>query len=180
MVLDLMNSKGEKLIPTMELIQKTREYLDYLEEHVKNVEKAWQIVQEKCKDMCFIYDDFVYGCIDLQIKHHDMSKLSAAEFTQYRKNFFPAKDEVMCKEEFLNAIQHHKRCNAHHWENWTNIVTNNPYELEINCIHMVIDWMAISFKFGDTAQSYYEKNKYKMNLPAWSVDLINEIFKRVY
>jgi len=38
-----------------EYIKKTREYLDYLEDHIKNVEKAWEILQEKCKNKNFIY-----------------------------------------------------------------------------------------------------------------------------
>ena len=32
-----------------ELIQKTREYLDYVERHYNNVQKAWAELNEKCK-----------------------------------------------------------------------------------------------------------------------------------
>ena len=41
-------------------IEKTREYLIYIEEHVNNVDKAWKVVTYKCKDMRFIWDDFYY------------------------------------------------------------------------------------------------------------------------
>jgi hypothetical protein len=45
---------------------------------------------------------------------------------------------------------------------------------------MVIDWMAMGIKFNDTAQSYYEKNKDKIDLPEKGVKFIYEIFEKVY
>ena len=45
---------------------------------------------------------------------------------------------------------------------------------------MVLDWMAMGYKFGDTAQEYYEKNKEKIELPDWAIEFIYEIFRRVY
>lgn len=41
----------------MKKIRKTREYLDYNEEHYNNVQKDWVLIQDKCKDMRFIYDE---------------------------------------------------------------------------------------------------------------------------
>lgn len=78
---------------TLEIIQKTREYLDYLEDHINNVNRAWQELQDKCKDMRFIYDDYVYFSIGDAVVNHDMSKLSKEEFIQYRIEFFPSDDE---------------------------------------------------------------------------------------
>lgn len=57
-------------------IAKFREYLDYVERHYDNVQKAWSVIQEKCKDMKFIYDDSVFWSLDAAIKKHDESKLS--------------------------------------------------------------------------------------------------------
>lgn len=42
----------------LSIIEKTQEYLDYVKEHILNVEKAFKVVEEKCSDMRFIYDDF--------------------------------------------------------------------------------------------------------------------------
>ncbi len=42
----------------LDLIGKTREYLDYLEEHILNVDRAWKEIQKSCKHMKFIYDDY--------------------------------------------------------------------------------------------------------------------------
>jgi hypothetical protein len=54
-----------------------------------------------------------------------------------------------------------------------------PIEWAVHCTHMVIDWMAMGYKFGDTAQQYYEANKDKIELPDYAVDFIYEIFKRL-
>ena len=163
---------------TIEVINKTREYLDYVEEHVKNVQKAWGELQEKCKDMRFVYDDYVWGMIDGAIKEHDLSKLSKYEFVQYRECFYPCDGEA--KKELGDAWEHHKEENPHHWENWIeNDDPNDPYTWEVNCVHMVADWTAMGYKFGDTAKEYYEKNKHKIDLPDYAEDFIYEIFKRL-
>lgn len=161
----------------LELINKTREYIDYIEEHINNVEKAWKEVKIKCKDMRFIWDDFYYFHLDNAIKYHDISKLSEQEFVQYRKDFFPIEEEP--KFDAIEAIDHHKRHNFHHWERWTKDGNNTPNEWEIHCAHMVIDWMAMGYKFNDTAQSYYERNKDKIILPDYAKSFIYEIFSRI-
>lgn len=33
----------------IEKIKKFREYLDYIEEHYNNVQKAWALINEKCR-----------------------------------------------------------------------------------------------------------------------------------
>jgi hypothetical protein len=172
-----LDEKDDYIMEALELIRRTRNYLDYLEEHILNVRKAWSELQEKCKDMRFIYDDYVYHWIGGEVEEHDLSKLSEHEFVQYRKVFYPASFEP--KSELLLAWEHHKLNNKHHWENWTNISRCNPYEWEVHCVHMVIDWMAMSYKLGGTAKKYYENNKEKIKIPDFAVDFIYEIFKRI-
>ena len=41
---------------------------------------------------------------------------------------------------------------------------------------MVVDWLAMSYEFGDTPRSYYKKNKSRIKLPNWAVEYINELF----
>lgn len=80
-----------------------------------------------------------------------------------------------------SAWENHKKENMHHWETWTDrIQTLTPNEWEIHCAHMVIDWMAMGYKFGDIAKSYYEKNKDNIKIPDYAVSFIYEIFNRVY
>lgn len=171
----------------LEEIRVTRNYLDYLQEHIINVHKAWQIVQEKCKDLSIVYDDFKYNSLDEEVRSHDLSKLSKEEFFAYRRKFFPTDIEVQQDEQELKEIEkdfdkawrHHYENNDHHWEKWKTSSYSHPYAHEIHCAHMVIDWMAMGMKFGDTRE-YYDKNKDKIDLPEWADKFVNEIFDRVY
>lgn len=158
-------------------IRETRKYLDYLEEHYNNVQKAWELLQDKCKDMFFISDDYTYIVLDKCIKEHDESKLSAEEFVQYRMYFFPVNEKEKENACFDDAWENHKKLNSHHWEHWTK-QSKHTYS-EIFLIHNIIDWVAMGFKFGDTAQSYYEKNKKEIQFPDWAEKLAYEIFERI-
>lgn len=167
----------------LKLLEKTREYLDYVEQHYLFVQTAWKDIQNKCQDMDFVKFDQIRERLDREIKEHDISKLSAEEFTQYRDNFFnigePTKDD---KEAFLNAWEHHKIENPHHWERWTMVYgySSNRDEWKLYCVHMVVDWMAMGYKFNDTAQEYFEKNRDRIDLPSFAVGYLYEIFKRLY
>lgn len=164
----------------IELIQKFRLYLDYLEEHYLNVQKAWKLINEKCSnDFRFMHDDYVWNSIDNEVRNHDLSKLSMSEFTQYRQKFFPCENEVIDKSAFTLAWEHHKSNNSHHWQNWTVKEQDDQYA-DMFLVMNVIDWIAMSMKFGDTAKSYYEKHKSEIKLPEWSIKLMYEIFDCIY
>ena len=156
---------------------KIREYCDYIDEHLNNVARAWMIFQVACKDMNGIYDDHLFFVIDGLIKEHDVSKLSPEEFIQYQRNFHPVGKRD--SDGFDSAWEHHQRYNPHHWQNWTKISTASPNELACHCACMVIDWMAMGLKFGDTAEEYYETLKELIDLPEWAVKFVGEIFERL-
>lgn len=164
-----------------EKITKFREYLDYFERHYDNVQKAWALIKEKCegKGFRFLDDDYVYQVIQLDVLMHDESKLSAEEFTQYRQFFFPAEGEKKEKNLFKDAWGHHKKHNAHHWQNWTEKYKDDPYA-DAYLVMNIVDWVAMGFEFGDTAKDYYEKNKEEINLPDWAIELMYEIFECIY
>lgn len=158
-------------------IEAIRAYCDYIERHLRNVESSWKLLQERCKDMRFVYDDYVWGSIDAEVKEHDLSKFSPEEFIQYQRCFFPVEGSE--KEPLGAAWEHHQAHNAHHWQHWAPKDYYNPYEAEIHCVHMVLDWMAMGLEFGNTAESYYEANAEKIALPEWAVRYIREIFARL-
>ncbi len=162
---------------TLEVIRRTKEYLNYLEEHIINVSIAWEIVKDKCKDMRIVWDDYYFHLLDIEIRYHDLSKMSEREFVQYRRVFYPLLYEE--KYDISGALTHHKENNIHHWENWTTKKFNDPNEWEVHCVHMVIDWLAISLKIGDSPREYYEKNKNKINIPQYAEDFVYEIFERL-
>ena len=76
----------------LDKIQKFREYLDYIEEHIKNVRAAWDLINEKC-DLWWMDHDYIWHSVNDSVAIHDLSKLSAQEFTQYRLKFFPTDNE---------------------------------------------------------------------------------------
>lgn len=158
-------------------INKIREYCDYVEEHLLNVEKSWEILQAACKDMNIIYDDYLFWSIDAMVRAHDISKMSVEEFIPYQRNFYPFGEKDA--SGFDGAWQHHLECNPHHWQAWTKIVEKMPNEQACHCVCMVIDWMAMGMKFGDTAEKYYEANRDKIELPEWAEKFIGEIFERL-
>lgn len=164
----------------IEKIKKFREYIDYIEEHYNNVQKAWALINEKCPNKFrFIHDDFVWHTIDAEVKAHDLSKLSSEEFTQYRQFFFPCEGEEKNKDLFKQAWEHHKNQNEHHWQTWTEKHKENPYA-DAFLVMNIVDWVAMGFKFNDTAKGYYEKNKHEINLPDWAIKLMYEIFDCIY
>lgn len=163
-------------------INKTREYLDYIERHYLNVQKAWVELNEKCKNKGFnwIYDDYIWGCINENIKNHDLSKLSEKEFVQYRQFFYPTNSEIKNKELMNSAWDNHLKENPHHWQHWTNKEYTKPYESLVYLIENICDWMAMGYEFGDTAKEYYENNKDKIKLPEWAIKEMYLIFDIIY
>ena len=165
---------------TLQHIRKAREYLYYLERHIIHVEQAWSWISRRCSDMHFVQDKFIYSALEKEIAAHDMSKLSAEEFTQYRRHFYPVPGEEVDKAEFEKAWEHHKEHNLHHWESWTNAIFLVPYAWEVSCVHMVVDWVAMSLEHGGTALEYYEAHKDRIKFPDHATALINMIFERIY
>ena len=163
----------------LELIAKTKAYLFYIENHYANVQQAWTTIKDKCSDMSFVKNNGTRHALDAVIREHDISKLDLEEFIPYRKQFYPASFEDANDNEIdaRNAWAHHKMVNTHHWENWTG--RSEHWGQELACVHMVADWVAMSYAKGGTAKEYYEGHKDKIQLPDWAVELIYEIFRRL-
>ena len=97
-------------------LEKIRNYCDYLEDHLNNVWWAWGVLQKKCADMSFVYDDFVFESINSEIINHDVSKFHHLEFIPYRMKFFPVYKNELSEDSdvFDTAWEHHKIYNPHH------------------------------------------------------------------
>lgn len=165
----------------LKLVKVTRDWLNHIEEHLLNVEKAFREVEVKCKDMRVIYNDYYYHLLRQDVINHDLSKFSKEEFTAYRGHFFQVAgfDTKWLNGSFSDAWEHHKKHNPHHWENWTKKKYYEPNLWEVDAMHMVIDWLAMSYRIGDTPRAYYEKNKDKIKLPDYGIDFIYDVFKRL-
>jgi len=161
-------------------IDRIRAYCDYLEDHIRKVQKSWQVLQKACAGMHPFTDDHLWSVIDGMITDHDMSKVSRQEFIQYQRRFFPVPGTGQADQIFEGAWTHHKRENPHHWENWTAITDESfPNELTCHCVCMICDWMAMGLTFGDTAEEYYTKNADRITLPKWAEHFVKEIFDRL-
>lgn len=152
-----------------EYIKQTRAYCDYLEEHFNNIAKAFEEVSEAISYYLKDNEHASY-ILETSVKHHDLTKFSAEEFTQYRNKFFPVFQYNQIQQDFNKAWEHHYTNNTHHWESATT---------ELDVIHMVIDWVAMSYKFGGTAQSYYEANKHKIKLQPDLINFMYTIFNKL-
>ena len=151
----------------MDYIDQTRAYCDYLEEHLTNVAKAFEIVSKACEGMAWVGDGKTWFNIREDVVNHDLSKFSEAEFVQYRNYFFPIDGN---KYDMSDAWDNHKTMNHHHHE---------TAETESDIVHLVVDWLAMSIKFGDTPLSYYNSTKADIDLPDELTELLETILNKV-
>lgn len=135
-------------------IKASREYLNYIEEHLINVAKAFSELSDACNGKeHWVGDDCSWHTLHHDITMHDLSKLSKEEFVQYRDNFFPVTNKVKENSGFNLAWENHKQENHHHHE-----TASNYHDL----VHMIVDWVAMSYKFKDDPRKFYEKTKPRM------------------
>ena len=165
-------------------INATREYCDYLEEHLNNVRKAFQELSEACEGMEWVGDDKSWHGLRTNICEHDLGKFSMYEFTQYRDRFFPTEHTPKnLKRSFNAAWKHHYENNPHHSEYIYSMKKTFkkqfPGAVERHLVHMVIDWTAMSYKFGGTAQSYYETHSDKHKLTDSEIEFIYILFDKL-
>lgn len=135
-----------------------KNYKEYITDHILNVKRAFQIYGFMLCDELEV--DFYE--MQNQIDNHDKSKWSAEEFDPYMKKFFPD-GPVITDYEFNKAWLHHIQYNSHHPEHWmfydydSNKVT--IYDMpDADIIEMLCDWIAMGYKFNNTAYDYYDKN----------------------
>ena len=147
---------------TEEQKQKEKEYKKYVDEHISNVNKAWDMMKKNSSCMDYIHSldksIFITSMVDSLVSSHDMSKYGLDEWEPYRRNFYPVNDEEKNDNiaSFEQAWEHHYMNNLHHWDYWckTNSVDKMPLEF---VIEMCCDWIAMSIKFGGTAYDWYTK-----------------------
>ena len=151
------------------IIEQTRKYLDYLEEHLQNVEKAFLLFRKHCHTH-WIFEEqhqLKLEWLEADVYCHDLSKFSTQEFQYYRVKFFPTVREKTfdegIQEEFHKAFQgaweHHKTNNAHHPATYLKMRANNNPNWELGVIHQAIDLMAMSLKFGGEPSKYLDDHR---------------------
>ena len=102
-----------------------------------------------------------------QLITHDWSKFTPSEWPAYVR-WFQVKDRsAEAKAAFDAAWDHHWMSNPHHWQYWLMWDKGQTTALDMSfryIIEMLCDWTAMSYKFGDTPGSFYDKSKANMLL----------------
>ena len=136
--------------------EKEVQYIEYLKNHAINIRRAFDTYGVFIARLLYCN----IGELEVRINNHDQSKYSNAEFNAYRKRFFPVNDEESLtddSEEFNAAWEHHYLANSHHPEHYFKL--GSPHEMpNIDIAEMILDWIAMSYEFGDTAYSYYDSS----------------------
>lgn len=150
------------------------EYLKYVIEHKRNVWRAYKEIGLDLSLECS--SDYKISLKELRRLAilHDMSKFNPKEFIPYAKWFYgpygvkfkgDPEDErhVLCKDDFDRAVNHHYFNNEHHWNHWD--CTYQCFSIPTRYVReMILDWQAMSYKFGTTPQEWYLQNYNKIKL----------------
>ena len=148
--------------------KKEKEYKKYINEHKKNIIKAFYEMVN-CKELEYLMQDpKILKPLWFRILEHDDSKFDKDEFDAYRKHFNPIDEQEKKENEenFDKAVKHHIEINDHHWQhrvNWKNEDFN--INTQLACLENIADWLAVGYKFHDRPYEYYNKHKDKINLP---------------
>lgn len=70
-------------------IDKTRAYLDYIEEHLEFVRQAFILITDACKDMPGVGYGPAWRSFVAEVQAHDLSKFSVHEVHPVSSEFFP-------------------------------------------------------------------------------------------
>ena len=138
----------------------SRQYDEYLREHIGGVRKAAQwmkdnlaITEELSRKECIRFD---YNVI-----RHDFSKYDSEEYDAYDAYFYGEKDE----DAFNLAWLHHIHNNPHHWQHWVLINDDEgviALEMPKWCaLEMIADWWSFSWRSGNLYEvfNWYEQHK---------------------
>lgn len=175
-------------------IKKTREYLDYLEKHYDNVQKAFEEFTRRTCHKNFIkkynnfsldtklWDNYQYEGLKAMIQSHDLSKLDDEEFGAYRRNFFPLNEEEkeFNKSCFKTAWEHHKEFNPHHWQSRVGKTFDkySGFEGSYYAIENAMDWIAMAYEFNEIPlNKYYLENKDKIELSNNDKYIIEKVYE---
>ena len=152
--------------PTISEAQRAKEieYKNYVDNHIKNVKKAFELLS-KLPEFYNIIKKYKSGSpqiyvyqLESIIKNHDMSKYYDPEWEAYRRYFYPVNDDEKkaAENDFNIAWKHHYENNHHHWDYWYHSNSVNKMTFS-NVIEECCDWIAMSMAFPGTALEFYKK-----------------------
>ena len=185
---------------SMARLEKEQEYLDYINNHIENVNKAFKMYMLPILNMnnisTLISDEELKDSIrrlEPLIDTHDASKFSDAEFDGYRMRWHPTATEeakqkedpelaMTIRERYEKCWEHHYTTNAHHPKHWLNLETGISEDMSLDAIvEMLCDWEGMSLKFGTSTLKWYEEKAKdeKAVLSAKSKQIVEDLLYNV-
>lgn len=161
-------------------------YDKYIEEHKKNVFKAFRWLNENLPEL-FTDEEFKSDCRYLCEFTHDLSKYDEDEYKAYDLYFYGRNRSYEVVQNFNKAWLAHIHNNPHHWQHWI-LINDNPDEGEIildmpdkYIIEMICDWMSFSIAKGDLNElfNWYDEHKDYMKLSKYTRDHVNDALNMI-
>lgn len=150
-----------------DVVEKKKEYMNYINEHINNVRKAYQkLFIDNSAYVINTWDDpdeMKRAIEDAYqfIKVHDFSKFSEEEFEPYRMKYYPTDDDKAIDPEVIvknyqEAWKHHYKENDHHPLFWCDEQGHPKDDMSLVAIlHMLCDWEAMGMKFNTGTYDWY-------------------------
>lgn len=170
----------EQQTEALEVVEKEKEYIEYVREHIGNVQKAF--CNLFLNNYNYISTDIISNeefrqaidSIRKDVREHDNSKMSDDEFYAYRTKYYPTNIEQALMNDdpiyadkittnYNEAWKHHIMNNNHHPKYWKVIngdfqENNEPRDMSLGAIiHMICDWQAMSYHFKNNMIEWYEE-----------------------
>ena len=148
---------------SLEKNNKQKEYIDYINNHILFVQKAFNDyfipLLDKQQISSLISDEDLKIGIEKaanNILEHDASKYGDDEFDGYREKYYPTAEELANEEfqrqvveRFEKAWIHHYKNNWHHPKYWI-LDDGTKQDMSIDAIiEMICDWLSFNIKSGD-------------------------------
>lgn len=154
------------------------EYSNYIHEHLKNVKKAYDWIDEHIPELLF--NRFT-------IVDHDGSKLDEDEYDAYDEYFYGDEKTEQTISNFNYAWLTHIHRNPHHWQYWI-LVSDDPKKEEIilempyeYICEMICDWWTFSWKTNNLKEifNWYEQRKDHIKLGRETRKIVEHILKKI-
>lgn len=170
---NIITESVEELIDKDESLEKNKkqkEYIDYIENHRLNVQKAFNLFFLPLLDkenllLNTVSDEELKEGIKkcaVNIIDHDASKYSDDEFDGYREKYYPTSREK-ADEDFQEKVnersekawESHYHNNPHHPLYWKDESTGEFKDMQLEyIIEMICDWASFSLDKGDIKELY--------------------------
>ena len=168
----------------------SKEYRNYLNEHIGNVRKAFDWLKKNIATTERIpLTEYDWRQAERHIKYHDDTKWTPSEWNAYDVYFYGGNRSAKVVEDFNYAWLHHIHHQPHHWQHWILFEDDPEYRvpyrtLEIPkeyVIEMICDWWSFSWTKGDLTEifSWYDDHKKTMILHPKTRKLVEDIISKI-